>query len=585
MKLLELWVRDYKNLKNPAIVKFDFTTASNYVALVGLNGSGKSNVIEAISIIFASLYHNKPTRFRYCISYMLGSTKVVIIHGKLSIEQTPGDKSSRVEQPQAEHFKYLPSNVIASYSGEELRMWEGIYLDSYADFFRDIKKQTAAAPKLLYINKYCWEFALIALLSSENPIIRAFTTNVLGIGEDVEVQFTIEEKNYGSYADNDALSFVKRLASLQRESATGGIPIQTIATLELGQKNNKDLTQKLFYYLFITGMPEKSDKVPADKIIRATNLSFNDITVKNLSEGEKKLILIYAINHILADDKTLVLLDEPDAHIHIERKKEIIEIIDQPDRFTVFTTHSAKMLSCVREENIRLIKNTPDVGLEVVTLNKVNALSELTNGEFSIIDATIALSTSKDILLVEGEYDLIYINEAIKRLNIIKNSKYTAFNFLIINCGGAGNVPAIFREIIAPNIKPTQFCIATFDSDKAGKDGIKSINKYLEESPMPNVAIMTHTKPPDWEQDKEFYMEDYFPIKVYKDILLTQIESKTKIKDFQQLSKDTVKSIIMNNYKKFDDSDFVNFEILLDDLLTQQSNFHNPLITAETSSI
>lgn len=68
--------------------------------------------------------------------------------------------------------------------------------------------------------------------------------------------------------------------------------------------------------------------------------------------------------------------------------------------------------------------------------------------------------------MVEGEYDLIYINEAINRLNKIKNNKYANFNFLIINCGGAGNVPAIFREIVAPNLKSNQFCLATFDSDK-----------------------------------------------------------------------------------------------------------------------
>ena len=274
---------------------------------------------------------------------------------------------------------------------------------------KDIKKQTSFVPKLLYINKFSWEFALIALLSSDAPIIKSFIKDILKIGENVEVQFTIEEKNYGLYEDNEALSLIKRLVSLQKESANNYIPIQTISTLELGQQNNKDLTQKLFYYLFITGMPVKGEKIKADKIIRKTDIKFNNIDVKKLSEGEKKLILIYTITHLLADNKTLILLDEPDAHIHIERKKDIIDIIDKEDCFTLFTTHSPKILNCIDENNIKLIKNTKETGVEVLKLDRINALSEITNGEFSIIDATLALSTSKDILLVEGTNDYNYI--------------------------------------------------------------------------------------------------------------------------------------------------------------------------------
>ena len=407
MKLQELNIQGYKNLKDAAKVSFDFTNCTNYTALIGLNGSGKSNILEAVSLIFSSLYHNTATDFSYAISYTFEDSLVTVNNGVMSVQQNGSEEVTAVAK--SAHNKYLPTNVIASYSGEELRMWENIYIESYSDFFKDIKKQTSFVPKLLYINKFSWEFALIALLSSDAPIIKSFIKDILKIGENVEVQFTIEEKNYGLYEDNEALSLIKRLVSLQKESANNYIPIQTISTLELGQQNNKDLTQKLFYYLFITGMPVKGEKIKADKIIRKTDIKFNNIDVKKLSEGEKKLILIYTITHLLADNKTLILLDEPDAHIHIERKKDIIDIIDKEDCFTLFTTHSPKILNCIDENNIKLIKNTKETGVEVLKLDRINALSEITNGEFSIIDATLALSTSKDILLVEGTNDYNYI--------------------------------------------------------------------------------------------------------------------------------------------------------------------------------
>ena len=60
MKLISLHINGYKNLKGKA--NFDFSHAENYCALIGLNGSGKSNVLEAISLIFASLYRSIPIK-------------------------------------------------------------------------------------------------------------------------------------------------------------------------------------------------------------------------------------------------------------------------------------------------------------------------------------------------------------------------------------------------------------------------------------------------------------------------------------------------------------------------------------------
>ena len=48
MKLQELNIQGYKNLKDAAKVSFDFTNCTNYTALIGLNGSGKSNILEAV---------------------------------------------------------------------------------------------------------------------------------------------------------------------------------------------------------------------------------------------------------------------------------------------------------------------------------------------------------------------------------------------------------------------------------------------------------------------------------------------------------------------------------------------------------
>ena len=374
------------------------------------------------------------------------------------------------------------------------------------------------------------------------------------------------------YEDNEALSLIKRLVSLQKESANNYIPIQTISTLELGQQNNKDLTQKLFYYLFITGMPVKGEKIKADKIIRKTDIKFDNIDVKKLSEGEKKLILIYTITHLLADNKTLILLDEPDAHIHIERKKDIIDIIDKEDCFTLFTTHSPKILNCIDENNIKLIKNTKETGVEVLKLDRINALSEITNGEFSIIDATLALSTSKDILLVEGTNDYNYIMQAIEKLS----PDYDAYDFHIINCGGADNVPAVVEQSLLSILKDSQLCLCTFDYDGQGRRNYDKIIEIATREGKANLKAMYHTKLDGTAHvnNEDFYMEDYFPVDAYKTDIINTINGKTSFKQLEEYQKP--KSIIQKKYETFDSSKYENFRVILDETLKIKREFHNP---------
>lgn len=55
MRLKHLYIKDYKNLKDFSL---DFENGNGLSILIGNNGSGKSNVLEAISGIFAEAFWN-----------------------------------------------------------------------------------------------------------------------------------------------------------------------------------------------------------------------------------------------------------------------------------------------------------------------------------------------------------------------------------------------------------------------------------------------------------------------------------------------------------------------------------------------
>jgi len=564
MKLNYLKINGYKNLQTKAIFD-DINTCENYLALIGLNGSGKSNVLEALSKIFASLYNGSNAGFTYEIRYNLNGNDVIIIDGTLM------NGGAVVKKKDIKTF--LPEQVIACYSGEERRLWEDVYETFYFDFFKKVLgKAPNTKPDMLYLNKYSWNLALIALMCSEKQSAKDFLKEVLNIkvDETITIDFKFDISKYPSYTkNNEVLELINRI-NPEPKSANRNISINTLRTFEIGAANNDDFVKRVFLFLYIASMPQKNKIIKADKIITDIKINFNGLDVKSLSEGEKKLLLIKAIMDVLGNENSLFLFDEPDSHLHISRKKEVKKYLDKPNHFSVLTTHSPALLHSIKDENVRILSNGTD-GLEVIPAEKVKAIEKLSEGAFTLMDATLAFATTKDILLVEGTNDYKYFSKAIDVLKRTKAPKYDNFDVTIINCGGAGNVAAVLNQIIIPYIRPTQLCIATFDNDKAGEDGIKSVGKVLTATPTPNVKTMHHPKIVGWSATTEFFTEDYFPVTAYKPAFEAKVGTALTFKSLSSIQ--NPKGIIEDNYETFSDPDFDNFELLLDEIIRLQTLF------------
>ena len=64
MKLYYIYIDGYKNLEN---FEMFFNEGSSVNALIGNNGSGKSNVLEALATVFAAVYNEQNVGFIYDI--------------------------------------------------------------------------------------------------------------------------------------------------------------------------------------------------------------------------------------------------------------------------------------------------------------------------------------------------------------------------------------------------------------------------------------------------------------------------------------------------------------------------------------
>lgn len=571
MKLRKLEINGYKNLGENTV--FNFENCTNYVALIGLNGSGKSNILEAISKIIHSYHYKQEIEslanggFNFLLEYEKDGKIIKLQNNQIFV-------NNRLRKREIKQF--LPSQVIACYSGEETRLWEEIFSAPYLQYFNKVKLNYLAQKlRFLYINKFSWETALLSLLCHDSSA--NFIKDLLGITDlqDINITFKFaksynQRKTKYSIANTSELTipqFTDRIKTEQETDPNQILKISQIASIDLGnlqnENQNNEWCRKFFDFLFLATMPIKK------KLITGINIEFNNKDVKKLSEGEKKLILIKCISSVLADNNTIVLYDEPDVSLHVSRKKEIKNLIDNNNHFTVITTHSPKLIKELDEKNVFIVNNN-NSSVEVLNTDSIRNIKHITHNEFSLVDATLMYSLDKDVLLVEGTNDYNYINEALTKLS----PQFDNFNYHIINCGGADNVPTVLEQSIINLLKPNQKCVCLFDYDDQGRRNFNKIGEIINNSGNTNIIAMYHPNHNGLEHhgtslNDSFLMENYFPVRSYKDLIMNDIISKNS---FKQLSEyQNPKNVINNNYKNFNPIYFSNFAILIQKLIDLQT--------------
>lgn len=114
MKLDYIYLDSYKNLKDFEVA---FNEGSSVNALIGNNGSGKSNVLEALATAFAAVYNEQTIDFIYDICYRINNSKYRISNRGGTIFTKDGKNVRKAER----RFS-LPRGIFLYYCGETERL-------------------------------------------------------------------------------------------------------------------------------------------------------------------------------------------------------------------------------------------------------------------------------------------------------------------------------------------------------------------------------------------------------------------------------------------------------------------------------
>jgi ABC-type multidrug transport system ATPase subunit len=352
----------FKNLEN---VFIDFDNKSLMTVVVGRNGSGKSNVLEALVSIFRNLDLGEAPLFSYKLRYRLGEGDQINwitidadpSRGTLSKQYDIINESQRsdgsftfglkksipfakVKRDKSGNADYLPKYLFAYYSGPSDRL-ESYFRKHRTDFYRKMLQNKVDLKgdirPLFYAKPFHSQFVLLAFfLSEHNDNEKKFLRTELGIAGLDSVHFVMRKPGWAKKKDElfwGASGVVREFldtlypfaiapvkVTRQEDTTLTGSNIKNeffhlfLPDVETLRKFAKDTTPDVFFKMLESTL---LSEILSEVSVRVKVTSSEEpLTFRELSEGEQQLLTVLGLLKFTGGKDSLFLLDEPVTHLN-----------------------------------------------------------------------------------------------------------------------------------------------------------------------------------------------------------------------------------------------------------------------------
>jgi len=445
MRLRSVFISQYKNLKDFTL-SFDRTSFID--VFVGKNGSGKSNLFEALVEIFRHIYEfdreKSDPGFEYSVKYEISGkeTEIAWKAGTLSIN---GKERATIGKTP------LPDNVLIYYSGHNDTVADMV--QRYEGGFRKRIKGANFDESRRFIGigpEYKALLLSVLLTQPANNRAQHFICQKLGIqsiGTDLELVLHRPSFATGALKALGADSienFDPRTHYWGADGITRDL-LEKLVTCVKGEFNHGDvfyagkdtyqipvnieLFQQRFADMSVSDIFRQLDNLKtldmlADISIPLTLISGLDANISHFSDGQFQSVYIYSIVELFKDRNCLILLDEPDAFLHPEWQfdflKQVFDITDAAAKnsHVLMSSHSAVTLIPHDKKKIKFF-DIKDNQANCYDLPKVIAIKKLSSDLIKYSEQEQLLSIinavqieKKPVLFTEGSTDPIILKEA-----------------------------------------------------------------------------------------------------------------------------------------------------------------------------
>jgi len=410
--------------KYKSITTFDWSDIPKFVVITGPNGTGKSQLLE---LIFNTIINKQGTTERLqIINADIKPNEVIFLKGEWQLENTAYTDLSTIQSQLANHFQQFQQNHYQynnnQYSEHQLKLFS-----TFKEILEKVGKSNSGQ-----VTKE--EF------SNHFPEIL--------IERESQISQKISEIFY-----NYRLSEIELLAKQKsNEEITSEIGVKPWFVL-------RDIIKEAKLPFEINDPAENGFR-DGFQLKLSHNFTNENVDFNDLSSGEKVLLslVFYLYN---SQEKNIfpkiLLLDEPDAHLHPSMSQQFLNVIKNVlvDRFgvqVIMTTHSPS----------------------TVILAPIESIFEMSRTE-----PRIKKSTSKNnsvSLLTSG---LIYVGEGTKYFLVEDNDDVTFYSFIYNQL--------TTEKYINADI-PLVFIPASTKDKSGGKDAVHNWVKKLQSSGLENIV-------------------------------------------------------------------------------------------------
>lgn len=415
MRLLRVYIDGYRNLKD---VTVDFDKDSLTTVVIGENGSGKSNLIEAIVEVFRAHDLDQPgnIRFNHEIEYMIRGWHVTV--GNRGSEKTYILRAHQGEpggiEVEAQDYRmrdqFLPDLIFGYYSGSGSRL-EGLFKEHQKQYYDVIKNNITrqmydlarSERRLFYCRPVHGALALLAQFGypGDRPEIAPLVQKTVRINGFNSALAILKQPSWFKGSQVQAKRDASRLwgahgpagecARALHRVAFHPMEIDTAKVADDYRRQARPESQvacfirdeaalQLFAKHFNNDR-EMFDAMEAADIsdlfrdvvvwVNRTSDDDRDISFSDLSDGERQLLMVLGLIRVSRGKEALFLLDEPDTHLnpswqltYLELIKEWTEIAtdDNADKCQIImTTHNPLTIAALEAKEVRVM-STDDTG-------------------------------------------------------------------------------------------------------------------------------------------------------------------------------------------------------------------------------
>lgn len=404
MKIDYLFIRSpFKNLHN---VRIDFDETNLMTVVVGRNGSGKSNILEALVAIFRNLDLGEVPPFSYELKYKLGNDE----HARWIVVDADPDRGTLAQQYRilvADHANnktanqgkplplskvkrnkngeahYLPNFLFSYYSGPSDRL-EDYFRKHRDNFYRKMLQSKidlkADIRPLFYAKPFHSQFVLLAFfLSAKDDEEKEFLREHLGIEELDSVHFVMRKPGWAKKKNE----LFWGASGVVRDFLDTIYP-HALAPVKVTRQEETSLTGRgkpnEFIHLFlpdVEALRTFADGLSPDvffKMMESTLLSeiISEVSVRvrvssseeplrfrELSEGEQQLLTVLGLLKFTGGKDSLFLLDEPDTHLNPSWTIKYLDFLQKfvPDHeacHLLMVTHHPLAIAELEKEQVQI---------------------------------------------------------------------------------------------------------------------------------------------------------------------------------------------------------------------------------------